>query len=83
MNRVTLYTKPGCHLCEAVKQVIDRVREREPFEIELRNIETDAKDRARYWDAVPVVAVNGREIARYRLDERALEAALQSAEAGV
>ena len=76
MNRVTLYTKPGCHLCEAVEQVIARVRKTKPFELEVRNILDDADDFVKYQYEVPVVFVDGREVSRYRLTTAQLDAAL-------
>jgi rSAM/selenodomain-associated transferase 1 len=73
---VTLYTKPGCHLCDDARSVIDRVRQCLPFELLVRNILDDPRDLAEFQYAIPVVCVNGREIARYRLDESRLQSAL-------
>jgi glutaredoxin len=75
MNRVTLYTKPDCHLCEAVEQVI--ASDAKPFELEVRNILDDADDFVKYQYEVPVVLVNEREVSRYRLTTTQLEAAGQ------
>jgi len=41
---VTIYTKPGCHLCEEAEEVIEAVRAQQPFDIERRNILDDAAD---------------------------------------
>lgn len=79
MTQVTLYTKPGCHLCEDVEAVIARVGKRHEFELIIRNIVESAEDFDRYQYLIPVVAVNGHEIAQYELSERQLEAALTSA----
>jgi hypothetical protein len=76
MPRVTLYSKPECHLCDVVKEVISRVRARREFELEIRNILTDPADYERYKNDIPVVMVDGVEIARYRLSEQRLEWAL-------
>jgi hypothetical protein len=76
---VTLYTKPGCHLCEAVEQVIRQVRRRKVFELVLRNILDNPGDFERYALEIPVVTVEGREVARHRLDAGVLEAALEAA----
>jgi glutaredoxin len=73
MPRVTLYSKPECHLCDMVKEVISRVRARREFELEIRNILTDPVDHERYKNDIPVVMVDGVEIARYRLSEQRLE----------
>ena len=73
---VTLYTKPGCHLCEAVEQVIRRVAKRLDFEFIPRNIESDPETFEQYKDDIPVVTVNGTEIARHRMTSDQLERAL-------
>lgn len=76
MDQVTLYSKPGCHLCEAVEQVIQAVARRRPLELLVRNILDDPADFDRYQYEIPVVFVNGAEVARYRLTPAELEAAL-------
>ena len=73
---VTLYTKPGCHLCEAAGQVIRALRGQRPFELVARNILDDPDTFERYRHAIPVVLVDGREVARHRLTRSNLTAAL-------
>ena len=70
---ITLYTKPGCHLCEAVHQVIEGVRRRRVFQLVIRDILEDPQDFERYQHAIPVVLFDGAEIARYRLRAEDLE----------
>ena len=77
MRRVILYSKPGCHLCEPVEEVILAVRREREFEFAVRNIEEDAAEFEKYKNAIPVVVVDGREIARYKLSRMVLEAALR------
>lgn len=72
---VTLYTKPGCHLCEAVEQVIAQVARRRPLDVVRRNILDDPADFERYQYEIPVVLLDGVEIARYRMTAEELEAA--------
>ena len=81
--RVTLYTKPGCHLCEAVEQVIARVRINIPFDLVKRNILDDPNDLNMYGELIPVVTLDGRGVARYRMTEAELIAALQRKSTGV
>ncbi len=76
MNRVTLYAKPGCHLCEAVEQTIAAVARKRPLEVVVRNILDDPIDFEKYRYEIPVVLVDGVEVARYRLTAGELEAAL-------
>ena len=77
MNVVVLYTKPGCHLCEPVRELILAVQRERGFEFSIRNIEDDAADFEKYKHAIPVVVVDGKEIARYKLSRRQLEEALK------
>jgi glutaredoxin len=73
---VTLYTKPGCHLCEAVEQVIRRVATRREFEFVPFNIEADPATFEKFKNDIPVVSVDGVEIARHRMTADQLEKTL-------
>jgi Glutaredoxin-like domain (DUF836) len=75
--RITLYTKPGCHLCESAAQVIATVARGRTVEVETRNILDDPKDFTRYRYDIPVILVNGVEVARHALTAPALEAAIE------
>lgn len=79
MPRVTLYVRRGCHLCEAAEQVSAGVSGRLGAVFERRDIDdpgTDAVLRAHYDTAVPVLHVDGVEVARGRIDEGLLEGQL-------
>jgi glutaredoxin len=76
VKQVILYSKPGCHLCEPVEDVILTVRREREFEFSVRNIEDNPGDLEKYKHAIPVVLVDGREIARYKLSRLQLETAL-------
>ncbi|CAN5566390.1 MAG: glutaredoxin family protein [Actinomycetota bacterium] len=75
---VTLYTRAGCHLCEIALGVIERVAAGRA-EVELVDIDSDPRLLERYTVRVPVVAVDGREIAEYEIDAAQLDAALAGA----
>ncbi len=75
-RRVTLYTKPGCGLCEEAEDVIEAVRARRTFELVKRNILDDLTDYDRYKHDIPVVLLDGVEIARHEMTEAQLDAAL-------
>jgi len=77
MCEVVLYSKPGCHLCEPVRDVILAMQMERQFDFEVRNIEDDPADFEKYKHAIPVVLVNGREIARHKLTRIQLETALR------
>jgi glutaredoxin len=76
---VKLYTKPDCHLCEAVEQVIREVAKTRRFAFIPVNIEEDAAAYEMYKHEIPVVFVAGREIARHRLNRVEFEHALEQA----
>ena len=79
MRTVTLYGRPGCHLCDDARATLERVRRETPFELVERDIEADDDLLRRYLERIPVVALDGRDLFDYFVDERALRAALSSA----
>ncbi len=69
---ITLYSRPGCHLCHDARDVLLRVGA--PFtEV---NIETDDALHARMLERIPVVAVDGEELFEHFVDEEVLLARL-------
>jgi glutaredoxin len=72
VTAVTLYSRPGCHLCEEARAVLDRLRETTAFEIDEIDIEADDVLHARYLERIPVVAIDGEELFDYTIDEEAL-----------
>jgi glutaredoxin len=71
---LTLYSRPGCHLCDDMKAVIARVRASSltPMTLEEIDISTDAELEARYGTEIPVLLLNGRKVAKYRVSEAEL-----------
>jgi glutaredoxin len=69
---LTLYGRPGCHLCEEMKAVIDRVRVERAFELREVDISGVPDLERRYGTEIPVLEIDGRKVAKYRLDEAAL-----------
>jgi glutaredoxin len=76
--QVTLYSRPGCHLCDDARAAIERVRARGDADFALREIDITSDDalHARYLERIPVVAVDGEELFDYFVDEAALAARL-------
>ncbi len=72
MNRITVYSKPGCHLCDRAKEVLSRCRHRVAFEIEIVDISQNPELLARYGQDIPVILLDGQEIARHFVRERKL-----------
>jgi glutaredoxin len=78
MTRVTLYGKPGCHLCEEANQVVDAVRAERPFEFEEVDITRDPELERRYRERIPVVATDGDEALELVIERSELEDRLAS-----
>jgi hypothetical protein len=70
---VTLYTRPGCHLCDEARDVIVRLRDSHgPFELREIDIECDRELHARFLERIPVVEVDGEPVAELHVDALAL-----------
>jgi glutaredoxin len=76
--KITIYSKPDCHLCEEAKAIIERFSDRYPLEIEMINIEQDPTLYEQYRNDIPVIFLEGRKLFKYRVDEKKLEAALNA-----
>jgi hypothetical protein len=73
---VTLYSRPGCHLCEDALAVIERVcTELGELWTEV-DITTDPELLRRFGEEIPVTFVDGAQHDFWRVDERRLRAAL-------
>lgn len=75
---VTLIAKPGCHLCDDARLVIDRVigdLDRDGVQLRLveRSILEEPELAERYADDIPVVLVDERMHGRWRIDADALK----------
>jgi glutaredoxin len=68
---VTLYSRPGCHLCDEMKAVVARtVRTMTtPVTIEEIDITTNADLESRYGLEIPVLLIDGKKVAKYRVTE--------------
>jgi glutaredoxin len=62
---IVLYTRRGCHLCEAAEAMLIRLG----AEFETRDIDADPELHARYDEIVPVLAIDGQAIASGIIDE--------------
>jgi glutaredoxin len=71
---LVLYGRPGCHLCDQARAVLERIGH--PFE-EV-DIEADDELLARYLERIPVVALDGIELSDFFVDEVELRARLDA-----
>ena len=74
--RVTLYSKPGCHLCEDARAVVERVCADLGESYEEISILDDPALAERYGEEIPVTLVDGRQHDFWRVSEERLRAAL-------
>jgi hypothetical protein len=77
MHRLTLYSKPGCHLCDEMKHVIETVAARVPLSMDVIDITTDPELLARYGVEIPVLLIDGKKVAKYRVSAEELERRLR------
>ena len=76
---VTLYTRPGCHLCERAREAIEGLRdELAPFELAEIDIDREEALLARFLERIPVVAVDGQVVSELESDPRVLRARLDT-----
>ena len=72
---LVLYSRPGCHLCDDARAVLERIGA--PFD-EV-DIESDDALLQRYLERIPVVALDGEELYDFEVDEQDLRARVGSA----
>jgi glutaredoxin len=70
---ITLYSRPGCHLCDDARAALERVRARAAFSLREIDITSDDSLHRRYLERIPVVALGEEELFDFFVDEAALE----------
>jgi len=68
MPKVTLYGKPGCHLCDDARAVVERVRADRPFDLSEVDVSLDPELNRAYGERIPVLEVDGEEVFEYFVD---------------
>ena len=76
---VTVYTRPGCHLCEDAKSQIAPLLRAAGITLQEVNIDADPALRAQYDFDVPVIFVGARKVAKHRVDLRQFRRQLDEA----
>lgn len=74
--RITLLGRPGCHLCDAAREVVRRVADDTGAGWVEISVDDDPELLARYSEQVPVTLVDGERHDYWRVDEARLRAAL-------
>ena len=74
--RLTIYSKPGCHLCDEMKAVIHRViagrSNRARVVLDDVDISDDPELLELYGIEIPVLLIDGLKVAKYRVSEEQL-----------
>ena len=76
MPTVTLYGKPGCHLCDDARAVVLELRARRRFDLEEVDVSVDPGLHRLYGERIPVLALDGEELFEYFVDAGVLDARL-------
>jgi Glutaredoxin-like domain (DUF836) len=79
---VTLFSRPGCHLCDQAREVIARVAADLGVPWEERDITRSEDDLRAYGEMIPVTLINGVQHDFWRVSEQRLRTALAAAGAG-
>jgi glutaredoxin len=82
MTSVVLYGREGCCLCDDARAMLLRLRERNPFSLEERDIDADDALQRAYLERIPVIEINGVEEFELLVDEAELERRLDMVRAG-
>ena len=82
MTALTIYSRPGCHLCDEMKALVLRVQASHAFALTEVDITTDPALEAAYGLEIPVLMVDGKKAAKYRVTEAQLRGRLRKGELG-
>jgi len=74
--RITLFTKPGCHLCDEARAVVERVCTEVGTSYDEVDITASTELTSAYAEQIPVTFVDGRQHDFWRVDEARLRRAL-------
>jgi glutaredoxin len=76
VSRVRLLSKPGCHLCDDARAVVEAVCAELGESFDEVDITSDAELMRTYGEEIPVTFVDGRQHDFWRVDPARLRAAL-------
>lgn len=76
--RVVLYSRAGCHLCDAARDVLLAERPRSPFDLVEVDIAGDDDLEREYGIRIPVVEIDGEERFEYEVDPTLLVSIVRS-----
>ncbi len=77
---VTVYVRPGCHLCTIALGDLRELRREQDFSLDVVDIESDDALHARYLERIPVIALDGLELYDFAVDAADLLQRLRTVE---
>jgi glutaredoxin len=80
MIDVVVYSKPGCCLCDEVKEKLKRLQASHAFNLREVDILEDSEAHQKFKEEIPVVFINGKKAFKYYLDEKQFLKKLESNE---
>jgi hypothetical protein len=81
VTTLTLYGKPGCHLCDDARAAVERVASRREVPLEQIDISRDPVLFKRYGERIPVLEMDGETVFEFFVDEVVLERRLDRVDA--
>lgn len=75
--QVIVYSRPGCHLCDEAKHLIQSAGCEDRFTLAEINIESDPELLRKYKYDIPVVTMDGVEIFRHRVNKEEFKRLVQ------
>ena len=75
--RLDLYSRPGCHLCQDLRTLCERLESEFCLQLTEVNVDADPALAARYGAEIPVLFIDGRKAVKFRITEAALRRTLQ------
>ncbi len=79
MTLLTVYSKPGCHLCEQALEVLRRLQGELGFELAELDITSDEQLHRDYFDRIPVIRTeDGEDLCEYFVHEAVVRERLES-----
>jgi glutaredoxin len=78
MARITVYSKPDCHLCGQAMEVLRGLQRELGFALDELDITTDDAVHRAYFERIPVVVLDGEELCEYHVSETLVRERLES-----
>ena len=78
MSEIVLYSKNNCHLCDEMKVVLTNLQSEYGFKLTEFDIDSDNELFEKYKEKIPVLTINGKLFAKYRIDEKKFRKKLEN-----